>query len=36
LCTATEEDRAAAAMFHHGYLAAKAGIYIIERQPNRR
>jgi len=26
LCTAAEEDCAAAAMFDHGYLAAKAGI----------
>ena len=30
LLGATDDDRAAAAMFYYGYLAAKAGIHIID------
>jgi hypothetical protein len=30
LLGASDEDRAAAAMFYHGYLAAKAGMHIID------
>ena len=30
LLGAAEEDRAAAAMFYYGYLAAKAGIHVID------
>ncbi len=30
LLEASDEDRASAAMFYYGYLAAKAGIHIIE------
>lgn len=30
LLRASDEDRAAAAMFYYGYLAAKAGIHIID------
>jgi HdeA/HdeB family len=30
LLGASDEDRAAAAMFYYGYLAAKAGIHIID------
>ena len=30
LLSASDEDRAAAAMFYYGYLAAKAGIHIVD------
>jgi hypothetical protein len=30
LLGASDEDRAAAAMFYYGYLAAKAGIHVID------